>query len=501
MTASAIDRELGYLIDHAPVIVLSIDADGTIVSYRGAGMELTGGSPETRIGKSAFEIYGPDHPAHDAIERALAGETVSELVELPDRDLFFDASFAPVRDDDGKVVGAVAICTDATAREQALRSLREADARMAEVDRVSAFVALGAGIAHEINNPLTYVSLNLGRLVSFETARKGSDELSLHRLELLQEMREGLGRVERLVADLRGLATAESGDAAPIDVWEAIEAALRLTAHETRHRAKLLRAKGTTPPVLANWGLLEQLAMNLLVHAAHTIPEGESHLNTITVSTRTDDRGWAVIEVADTGIGLASAQLERLLATPGSSLSICRTLAKDLGGEMKVRSMLGAGSGVTVALPPAELGVDELPLRTRSRTMTLPPDPERGRVLIIDDERAIGAALAAVLGEQHEVVTAGSGREAFEILRHDDSFDIILCDLLMPEITGVDLYEAFHIVTPAVADRFVFMTGGAIGAEANAFLERVPNRWISKPFEIDDVKRFVAKRLHGSHAP
>lgn len=499
------DEQLSYLIDHAPVVVLAIDMKGTIVDYRGGGIRLTGTRPEDRIGRSAYEVYGANHPARPLLERALRGEPCTELVELRDRDAFFETHFAPARDDRGEIVGVVGIVANVTEREHALRSLRAAETRAAHAERFAAFSALAAGIAHEINNPLTYIALNLGRLVSMESARAGKaplDPLVQHRLEVLQEMREGLSRVQRLAQDLRVFASDELEQAEPMDLGLALDAALRLTTHEVRHRAKLVRVRGHQPQVLANAGRLEQLLVNLLLHAARSIPEGESHLNTLEVKTSTDERGWAVIDVRDTGVGATPEHLEHLFATPGSNLAACRSLADELGGTVEARGVPGAGSEYRVCLPPAAEHEAEQPqppapqATARMRAPRGTPHPERrGRLLLIDDERALASALAAVLGERHDVVTAGSGREAFEVLRHDDAFDVILCDLIMPEVTGMDLYDAFHLVTPEIANRFVFMTGGAFTDTARTFVSTVPNRCISKPFDPDQLFALMEEML------
>jgi len=124
----------------------------------------------------------------------------------------------------------------------------------------------------------------------------------------------------------------------------------------------------------------------------------------------------------------------------------------------------------------------------------------RRRILIVDDEREIAAAVAAILAPMHDVSVAGSGREAIEILRRDDEFDLILCDVTMPEIGGREVYDLLRLTRPSLAERIVFMTGGAYTPQAARFIASVPNPTIDKPFDIDELMAAV-EQLLGPAAP
>ncbi|HTM20065.1 MAG TPA: ATP-binding protein, partial [Kofleriaceae bacterium] len=377
-------------------------------------------------------------------------------------------------------------------------------------ERLAALGTLAAGIAHEINNPLTYVRLNLGRLISFEAAQRPRTPDHLHRLEILNECREGVGRVEAIVRDLRLFARAEEGEDKAVRLVDAVEAAIRMAEHEIRPRARLAREFRAQPVVRGNEGRLVQVFLNVLVNAAQAIEEGHAHLNRIRVSVSVDERGWGIVEVTDSGGGMSEDVRKRAFepffttkapgAGTGLGLSLCQSVVARLGGTIDVEAGDEEGTMVRVALPPAEL-VEPAPTPEARRATIEEVTTPRRRILIVDDEREIAAAVAAILAPHHDVSVAGSGREAIEILRRDDDFDLILCDVTMPEIGGREVYELLRLTRPPLAERIVFMTGGAYTPQAARFISSVPNPTIEKPFDIDELLSAVEQLLGPAPQP
>jgi CheY-like chemotaxis protein len=121
-----------------------------------------------------------------------------------------------------------------------------------------------------------------------------------------------------------------------------------------------------------------------------------------------------------------------------------------------------------------------------------------GRILVVDDDAQVRTAIARVLGGGHEVVEASGGREALVLVEAGESFDAILCDLMMPDLSGMDLYAALRARAPELAARVVLMTGGVFTAEQQAFLDTVPNRRVEKPFDLAEVRAVVAEVVGGS---
>ncbi len=492
-------RRFEYAVTNAPIVLFAVDTQGRILHASGGALNV---SPQALIGRGVSELFPPDSAASRDVQRALAGEEFIDLIHVPRNDRWYETRYTPVRDADGRISGVTAVGVDVTRHQRAEAALHDAE-------RLAALGTLAAGIAHEVNNPLTYVRLNLGRLISFEASQRPRTPDHLHRLEILNECREGIGRVENIVRDLRLFARAEEGEDKPVRLVEAVEAAIRMAEHEIRPRARLAREFRAQPVVRGNEGKLVQVFLNVLVNAAQAIEEGHAHLNRIRVGVSVDERGWGIVEVADTGSGMSEDVRQKAFepffttkpvgAGTGLGLAVCQGVISRLGGSIDMHADDGEGTTVRIALPPAELvEVAAEPERARAVTEEMVP---RRRILIVDDEREIAAAVAAILAPHHDVAVAGSGREAIEILRRDDDFDLILCDVTMPEIGGREVYELLRLTRPALAERIVFMTGGAYTPQAARFMSSVPNPTIEKPFDIDELLAAVEQLLGPSLPP
>jgi two-component system cell cycle sensor histidine kinase/response regulator CckA len=386
---------------------------------------------------------------------------------------------------------------------------------------------LTAGIAHEINNPTAVILGNLravaahaeevaslrdklGRLANEAEGPLRSKLQSLHQhpgIELSSaELREILGdckhageRIRDIVRDLKGFARIDGGDVGLVNVHERIDTALRMAAHELRHRARIERRYAPDlPPIMASPGKLSQLFLNLIVNAAQAIDEGKAGQNVITIATALE--GSAVrIDIADTGKGIAADILPNVFdpffttkplgVGTGLGLSICHDIVKKHGGEIRVQSEPGRGTTFSIFLsretalaPPRSLRPPAL------------PDLRRLKMLLVDDDALVLKLYARMLGRHHELITALGGRAALETLAtRGADFDVILSDIMMPDVDGVDLYRHVADELPGLEERMIFLTGGAFNTRASAFLERVPNPRLEKPFAPEDLLRAIGK--------
>jgi CheY-like chemotaxis protein/two-component sensor histidine kinase len=309
----------------------------------------------------------------------------------------------------------------------------------------------------------------------------------------------GAERVRTIVRDLKIFSRQKEEERAALDVQEVLESSIKMALHELRSRARLVRQYERVPPVYADASRLGQVFLNLLVNAAHAIPEGNLQGSEITVRIRRDGSSRVAVEVSDTGEGMSPDVLPRIFEPffttkaggggTGLGLSICHGIIQGMGGEITVRSEVGRGTTFTILLPEAPSIVAEAEARSvsvRSRG---------GQVLIIDDEPGVARALARMIGGQHQATAVDSGQEALERLLSGECFDVIFCDLMMPDLSGMDLYERMQELRPELTGRFIFMTGGAYTARARQFLEKVPNGWIEKPFEVEQILRLLARVL------
>ncbi len=371
-------------------------------------------------------------------------------------------------------------------------------------DRMASMGTLAAGLAHEINNPLACVMANLDLATRDIFDRAENLGLTAEFSEVRDELndaREASERIRNIVRDLKIFSRAEEDKTGPVDVQRVMEASLRMAWNEIRHRARLVKTFGKTPPVEASESRLGQVFLNLVINAAQAIVEGSADSNEIRISTSTDPGGDVVIEISDTGPGMPPVVLDQLF-TPffttkplgvgtGLGLSICHRIVTGFGGSIDVKSELGKGSTFRIMLPAARAATGSTAPRVALDLVAR----RRGRILVVDDEPAIGKAVQRILAAEHEVVTIGSPADALKRIGDGEQFDVILCDLMMPQMTGMELHDHLSRVAGEQANRMIFLTGGAFTIRARTFLDKVPNQRIEKPFDALHLRALINDRI------
>jgi two-component system, cell cycle sensor histidine kinase and response regulator CckA len=375
--------------------------------------------------------------------------------------------------------------------------------RLLLTDRMSSMGTLTAGVAHEINNPLSYVMANLGILIEdLPRLVAGQGEQRVREIsQILDDMRDGTERVRRIVRDLKVFSRPDPTPNGPVDVRRVIEVAINMAYNEIRHRARLTKDYTDVPLVEANETELGQVFLNLLINAAQAIREGDVDQNEIRITTKPGPGDGITVEIRDTGSGIPPALMSRIFdpffttkpigTGTGLGLSVCHGIVAKLGGQILVESEIGKGSSFRVVLRRA---------KTDKRPTTRPParptsDHPRSSVLIVDDEPLVAHGIRRMVERDHDARVCTSGQEALRAIAEGAAFDVILCDLMMPVMTGMDLHEELLRIDPRLADRVIFMSGGAFTARAREFLERVPNQRFEKPIDFGTLRAGIRALL------
>jgi PAS domain S-box-containing protein len=413
-------------------------------------------------------------------------------VEVVHEDVVFEGTLATV------VIGR-----DLTERNQIA-------AAMIEMDRMAAIGILAAGVGHEINNPLAYVLANLEFVTSEleviigELPPEAHTRLEARIVDLTQALADtnhGAQRVRAIVQDLRTFSRGEDSVSSLVDVRQILDSSVRMAAVQIRQRGEVERKyEEDLPQVLANESRIGQLFLNLVVNAAQALPDGMPSENRIEIVAKTEGQ-FVRIEIADTGSGIPADVLPRIFEPffttkptgqgTGLGLSICRRIVMELAGDIGVTSEPGKGSRFTVHLPRASSVVrPSLPV-----SPARPKSIRRASILCVDDEAAIGQAIKRVLVAEHDVELVTNASEAFARVEAGHRFDLILCDLMMPGMSGMDLHRELMRVAPDVAARVVFLTGGAFTQRAREFLEGVQNQRLEKPIGIDALRNAIAEMV------
>ena len=382
-------------------------------------------------------------------------------------------------------------------------------AELVIADRLSAVGMLAAGVAHEINNPLAVVTSNLDLVL--DELRKASQSSSpgVSELEMmLNEARQGADRIAEIVSGMKTFARAGEERRSALDVQPLLELAVNVAFNGLRQRARIVKDFAKVPLIEADEARISQVFVNLLVNAAQSIPEGDVQQNQVGISTRTDALGRCVVEITDTGCGIAPEILDRIFDPffttkaigegIGLGLSICHRIVSAIGGELTAQSELGVGSTFRILLPPAALAVAH---EQKAQPTTAPPSSGlRGRVLIIDDDPLIVGLLCRILDKQHDVTCLTDGKPALDLLLSGHRYDVILCDLMMPGTNGMDIYAALSGALPEQVQRLVFVSGGAVTPGTRKFIEDIPNRLVEKPFSANQIRTLVSDLLSEGQA-
>jgi CheY-like chemotaxis protein len=281
-------------------------------------------------------------------------------------------------------------------------------------------------------------------------------------------------------------------------VGKAVNAAVSMAQAQARPRAQLVLDLADTPPVLGKEHEVAQVVLNLVINAIQAVPEGRPADHEVRVSTLVGHDGFIELVVRDTGAGIAAELLDRIYdpffttkevgGGSGLGLSICLGIVRGMGGTIEARSEVGQGTTFTVRLPAAPA----LPEQAASHCT---PRRRRARILVLDDEVMVCAAVRRSLEPEHEVVTNCDPRAALEGIAKGDSYDVVLCDLLMPHTSGMDCFEELSRLRPEIAGRMVFLTGGAFTPRALKFIDDHRARCIDKPFEPEELRARVAEAV------
>jgi PAS domain S-box-containing protein len=362
---------------------------------------------------------------------------------------------------------------------------------LAQNDRLASLGLLSAGVAHEINNPLAYVTVNLELLLHQlpRVANAPAPELA-DLVGLVTAALEGSERVGRIARSLGAFSRVESAEPGPVSVNRALEEAARIASAEVRYRGTVVQELGDVPPARGTEGKLAQVFLNLIVNAAHALEPARQATNVVRLRTWAgDDRVFA--EVSDTGVGIPPEHLERVFEPffttkppgvgSGLGLAITRRLVDELEGQLTMESTVGQGTRVVVSLP----AFTAAPAPEAPPAAPGPPAARRrARVLLIDDEPQLRQSLERHLSREHDVRSLASALEAQALLAGDRAFDAIVCDLMMPGMSGMEFHAWLTGAVPELAGRVVFISGGAFAPNAAEYLARVPNPRLDKPFEL-----------------
>jgi two-component system NtrC family sensor kinase len=482
--------------------IIVADSTGKIASWNRAAQELFGYTSDDIVGWPV-DVLVPA-PYRDVVisgmQRLATGQQqlCREAVELcgltrDGREFPLELSLSSWQTADGTFFSA--IIRDITGRKQAEEELHRQREAAYQAERLATMGQLLAGIAHELNNPLSVV---LGQASLLHADARGG-----LLAERAQEILRAAERCARIVRNFLALARQRPPERQQVHLNHVVQEVVELLAYTLRANAVHvhLHLADELPPLWADPDQLHQVVLNLSTNAYQAMVETPTPRR-LTFTTQFDDeRARVILEVADTGPGILPEIATRIFEPfsttkplgvgTGLGLSLCKGIVEGHGGTIGVESQSGHGAVFRIDLP-----VDVAPVVAPLSHTVKAPLPLQGRtILVVDDEPTVASILAQMLAlDGHRVEVATNGAMALDKLQQQ-SFDLILSDMRMPELDGPGLYRQLACRYPKLLQQIIFLTGDALGPQVQAFLEQTQVPSLDKPFTLGGLRRVVHQVL------
>ena len=492
------------LLENALDIITILDVDGTIRYESPSVSRILGYEPHELEGRSAL-AFMPEKDVQRAVAvlaqlRATPGGTATLEFSFRHRDGSWRLLEAVGRNmlDHPLLAGVLINSRDVTERRRIEEELARQRAARVQNEKLADMGTLLAGVAHELNNPLTVVTGYSSILR--QTLGDGPSRERIDRIASAAE------RCVRIVRNFLALARQHPLERQLVRSNQIVREAVELLAYPLRvdNVEVRLDLADDLPTLWADPHQLHQVVVNLVTNAHHAM-HGSTAARRLTIRTRFDAAAARVsLEVSDTGPGIPAEVLGRIFEPffttkpvgqgTGLGLSLCQGIVEGHGGTIRAGSTLGEGAVFTIELPvvapPTGDGEESV-----TATRVLPPG---SRILVVDDEPDVAGVLTDLLkAENGQVETASDGLAALAKLGQAE-YDLILCDVRMPGLDGPDLYRALGRSHPELLSQFVFLTGDTLNPESREFVQQTGAPCLSKPFDFDEVYRVVGRAL-GSH--
>jgi PAS domain S-box-containing protein len=475
-------------------MVALVDVNHTIQRVNQTFAKALHLEPQTLIGKHCYKlIHGMDQP-HPMCPHARTLESSHfESSEYFDENLklWVEATSSPIFGDNGHLTGAVHIIKDITERKQAEADNQQLRDKAEMSSRLAAIGEMAAGIAHEINNPLTGV-------IGFSQLLEERPDLPSDAKDQLRVIADGGNRVKDIVRRMLTFARQTKPMRTSGNINELIEASLGIRSYVLR-TANIEVVKHLDPDlpwVVVDPGQMQQVFLNLIVNAEYAMKKAHGKGTLTIITKKIDDH--IRISFKDDGTGMSQETKDKLFHPffttkdvgegTGLGLGLSRSIILEHDGTIEVESQPDQGATFVIMLPitqPVEVAPVEVVTAAPVKKV------KTGRILVVDDEVAIRSLVSMILAKSgHIVDSTGDAAEVLTKLK-SSIYDAVLMDIRMPGMSGMELYAKVMEIHPELKDKFIFITGDTSDTQTRIFLEQNKLSHISKPFDRETLLKKV----------
>lgn len=487
----AAEQRYHAVMEHATCGIVIINLNQQIIDLNIHAENILGVTKEKALGVDFSDFISPSERNYAALQikkvlvEKVTGPNNGNIVQ-PGGNIC-EVEFSAVYIDNEKDHFIFGILNDVTERNK-LRIQTKLSDKLAMIGTIS------AGVIHEINNPMSYILSNLHYI---DDKIKSVNEKDVNLLsifhsiaEAVNESIQGAVKVGEIIHNLKGFARVDQQELAVVDLNEVLDAVIKMAHPEYKNKATLeTDFDSKLPQLLSSKSKLHQVFLNLIINASQAMNANDYNSNKIIIRTF-KDIDCIHIDITDTGKGM-SAEIASKIFEPffttkeggtGLGLSICYDIIHELGGSIIVKSELNKGTVFSINLPVSLIADKDIPLSLESKKII------RKNIFIIDDESTVLMVLEKMLGTENHVTKALGGRAAFYMLEKNSiNYDVIICDLNMPDINGVDLYQYIQEHIPGMAEKFVFITGDTYIPSMKYFIANIKNPCLEKPFTMEQL--------------
>jgi PAS domain S-box-containing protein len=492
---------LQEIIDSQDDVILIVGRDYTIENINQSGQILFGAGQEKLRGKKCYQVrHSSMKPCeYCPFKRALKTRE-AESVEYYDETLsrHFRIKSTPVFNKRGDVIKSICSMRDITEMVDAEAKQKRMRQELSLNRRLVAIGQVAAGMTHEINNPLTGVIAFAQMLMQMDIPENMK--------EAVEVIHEGASRVVGIVDRLRTFARSDRPENEYADINSIVNNTLTMLSYEMRSNdiEVMTHLDENLPRTMANTGQLQQVFLNIIINAEQAMKtsprRGKLTITTEQVAER------IIISIRDNGPGIPEEIMDELFdpffttkdnhSGMGLGLNISRDIIKEHSGEIRVWSKPDHGAMFIIDLP---IVSDAIKDEADEPANAEHKEAAGARILVVDDEPHICRALDRLLTSKgHHVETTSSPLQALEMLR-DRRYDLILLDLRMPDMSGIELYERIGIISPSMQRKVICVTGDVVSSQNEAFLHETGIPCVAKPFGVNELMRQVKQVLEGEN--